>query len=370
MRYMKQKKLHLIIGIISLIIFQAGSLRAEESNEDVADATLSAYEIAAVPPDQQLGSLPRWRSSLGEIQQAAAVLLETNSKLNGEARQLQDGIDALQMECDRRRVENARISDEIVQERNRAQENSDAVHIARLKEILADRSEQFRSQKQELAQLKERYASINNRTALARLRVAGLEVEKKSMAVNVKLRDEAAVNAARARLQGIRDKIVTGERQVTMLEQKTLELNRVENPYILRTREVAARNLELKERVTAMQAKKAAQRADLEKLAAEKFKVDKDPNMLRVKKLLIEREALAARLQENSVRLETLKDEAIDQMALVPAVVADMDKLQKQNTLMEEVIANLRENVALLEYKVTTLQRYKDRNKAIPKTRP
>jgi len=40
---------------------------------------------------------------------------------------------------------------------------------------------------------------------------------------------------------------------------------------------------------------------------------------------------------------------------------ADIDKLKKQNATVEEIVGNLRENVALLDYKITTLQRYKDR---------
>ena len=365
MRHMKQERLFLIIGIIFLALFQGIPAHAAGSNGAVAEATLTAYELDAAPADQPLDAQPRWRSSLGEIQQASATLLETNSKLNTEARQLKNDLNALQAQIDQQRVKNAQLSDKIAEGRGKAQENNDQAQIFRLKEVLADRGRQIQSQKEMLAVLKARRGSIDSRVALARLRVAGLEVDQKSRNVDGKFQDESAMSAMRVENQRLRDKIGKGELQVKLLAEKTDELNHLDNPYIPQTREFSVKNSELRKRWTDLQDKKNAQQAQFEAVAAGKLKAEKDHNVLFVQKLLSDRDALQVRLKDNEERLTALKNEKAGPDKTIDGVsLAEMDKLQKQNAVMEELIGNIRENIALLEYKVTTLQRYKDRNKA------
>jgi hypothetical protein len=344
----------------------ANSVRAEEGNKAIADATLTAYELSAAPADQPLGSLPRWRSSLGEIQRASTTLLQTNSKLNLEALQIKGEIQEEQSKVDQQRVKNAQISDEIEKLRVKADENNDAGQIARLKEILADRSRQIQQRKEELAALKARHGSIESRVALARLRVAGFEVDKKSRAVDVKFRDEAAINALRVQNDVLREKVAKGETQVTLLGEKAAELKRVDNPYVGPMREISAQNAELKARRDALQSNKNTQQAQLEQVTTGKLKLEKDRSVLRVQKLLADRAVLETQLKDNSDKLYALKNAVASDVFVVPGMSeAEMEKIQKQNAAIEDLLGDLRENVALLEYKVTTLQRYKDRNKAV-----
>ncbi len=367
MEPMKQKNIFLIIGIVYFLLNSCFAARAEVTDRALADATLTAYELGAAPADQPLGALPRWKSSLGEIQQAANTLLETNSKLNGEARQLKRDFDGLQVEIDQLRVKNVEAGDAIAQERSKAQENSDATQISRLKEVLAERARQVQAQKTEIVEIKTRHSSIENRVALMRLRVAGLEVDKQAKDVDVKFRDESAINALRTQVAATRDKILRSEQQVKLLDEKTAELDRVDNPYIAQTRQIAADNADLKTRLAAVHDKKVALQARLEQVAALKLSAEKDRNLLRVQKLLSDRNDLQSQLRDNSEQLEVLRNNAADVVPVIPGFsIADMDKLQKQNAAMEDLISDLRENVALLEYKVTTLQRYTDRNKAAP----
>ena len=365
---MKQQRLILFIGIISFIFLQGAPVGAQQENQSVAQATLTAYELDAAPADQPLSEFPRWKSSLGEIQQAAATLLETNSKLNTESRQLNNELDALQVKIDQQRVKNAQVADDIVQLRGKAEENNDPAQIARLKEILVDRNQQVQAQRVELLALKAGRGSMDSRVALARLDVAGLEIDQKSKDVDVKLRDEAAINGLRAQSDGMRAKIVKAQQQEKLLREKTAELEKIENPHTAQAREVVAKIALLRERLAALQSQKNALQNKFEQVAADKFKAEQGPHVLRVQKLLGDRSLLEARLKENSEKLDALKNNTIAATTATTGLsVADMDRIQKQNDVMQEIIGNLRENVALLEYKVTTLQRYKDRNKAVPK---
>ena len=370
MVHMKEQKIFLAAGIIFFTSFSFVLARADGGDQAVADATLTAYELGATPADQPLKSLPRWKSSLGEIQRAAATLLETNSKLNSEARQVKAELDLLQSQVQQQRTGNAALSDEIEQVRGKARENGDPDDISRLKEVLADRGREIQAQKEILASLKAREDSIESRLALARLRMAGLEVDKKARDVDSKFRDEALINAARAQLEATRDKIAKGETQVRLLGEKTAELNKIDNPYAAQAREIVAKNAKIRDHLADLQAQKSARQVQFEQVAASKMKAEKEPNVLRVQGLLSRRNELQVKLKENSEQLEALKAEAANRVAAMPDdVAADMGRLQKQNAAMADELGNLRENVALLEYKVTTLQRYTDRNKDVPSKR-
>lgn len=362
MHLMKQKIIFLFIGIVSFILLQASLAFAAEIDRAAADAVLTAYELGAVPAEQPLDSLPRWSSSLGEIQKAANVLLMTNTRLNGEFQQLEDELAALRAQIDQQKSQNAGIADDLARGIGKEKENNDAAMISRLNGIIADRNRSVQSQKEELAALKVRQGSINSRLALERLRVAELEVDRKSKEVEAKFRDAALMKELRGGIQVMRGKILKGEGQIKALEQKAAELERLDNPYILQAKELVAENSALKKRMYDLQAKKDAQQVLFEQTAAEKLTVEKDRNVLRVQKLLKDRDVMQARLKQDSGRLEALKAAAV-QASGAAGVFDDTDKLKEQNALMAEIIGNLRENVALLEYKVTSLQRYKDRNK-------
>jgi hypothetical protein len=365
MEHMKQEKLLLIIGIVLFTFSQGVFARADTGNKAAADATLTAYELGAVPEDQPLGSLPRWRSSLGEIQQASKVLLETNFKLTQEARQLKKDLDGLQKQIEQQRVRNVQLSDEITQGRGKAQ-NDDAVETLRLKEALSDRKQQIQSQKDMLASLKARRGSMETRVSLAQLRLDKAELDEKTKSVDGKLQDGVTLNAMRVQNEKLRDKIVEGERQVVLLGEKTEELKGVDNPYIASMRDDFMKNAELRERLADLREKTRQQQSAFERVAVMKLAAEKDLSVLRVQKLLNDRELLQLRLKENSDKLFVLKNDLLGQAVVVPGISsADIDKVEKQNAAMESLMGDLRENVALLEYKVTTLQRYKDRNKPV-----
>jgi hypothetical protein len=362
---MKQERFLLVIGIIFLTLFQVAAAHAAAGNGAVAQATLTAYELDAVPADQPLDAQPRWRSSLSEIQQSATTLLDTNTKLNTESRQLNSDFGGLQAKIDQQRVKNAQILDRITEVRGKAEENNDQAQIFRLKGILADRGREVQSQKEMLAVLGTRRGSVDSRLALLRLRLAELEVDQKSRNVDGKFQDETAKNALRTANQGLRDAVDKGEMQVKLLTEKTDELNRLDNPYIAQTREILANNSELRKRWMDLQDKKNAAQVQFELVAANKLKAEKDHNVSFVQKLLSERDILQARLKDNTKKLEDLKADVGGPDKMIAGIsLAAMDKLQKQNAVMEELIGNIRENIALLEYKVSTLKRYKDRNKS------
>ncbi len=128
--------------------------------------------------------------------------------------------------------------------------------------------------------------------------------------------------------------------------------------------ELKVRNAGLRDRLRTLQADDDAARAKLNTLDDKKTKACSEPNIARVRELAARREALAGQLQDNSIKLMALKkDNAADGQDDLSATKADIEKLDRQNVAMDQEIGDLRENIALLEYKINTLQRYTDRNK-------
>ena len=113
----------------------------------------------------------------------------------------------------------------------------------------------------------------------------------------------------------------------------------------------------------ALQAQAAEARAKLDVIVDKKARLEAGHNVLRVRGLSQRSEALAGQLRDNSRRLQALRKEDADAQEELSVIQGDIEKLGRQNAAMDRQIGDLRENIALLEYKVNTLQRYKDRNK-------
>jgi chromosome segregation ATPase len=282
--------------------------------------------------------------------------------LNEESRGIKQDIDAVNAAIEQVRARNLELARQAEDIRVRNEQNSEAGQVARYKEILAERNDRIRSQGEALEAVKARVRSLENRVSVKGLRVQGLEVERKAQDVDVKVRDEAAVAALRQEVARAREQVSLGQRQRRVLREKTAELNGIENPYVAQIKQTMASNAELKDRVAAFAERRERLSAQLQDLTARRTSVESDKNVKRAVSLLSDRALLERELKDNSVILEQLRQEgapAVDAAGDLRA--ADIDKLKAQNAEIEDLLTNLRENVALLEYKITTLERYKGR---------
>ncbi|GEM_PF-3686172 len=354
-----------------LVVPHYGMAQAAVRDMSTVDAALDRY--MAQPPAmsdavdfQGQDSLPRWKSSLGDIQDTSASLLSENARLSGEYTQLKMNQEDLQARLRGERVKNEASARQAGLE---GLEQDGAGEVARLKKEIPARDREVQAQQDALAVLKSRLTAAKKRATLARLRVAELQVAKKSRVIDAQTRGQAALNDLRAEVEGARQRIALTREQTRVLLEKTAELEKIDRPYLPRIREVVAANVQIKERLVGLRAEKESAESKWRDLEALRGRSAGDQNARRIAKLLADRASLETRLKDADALLADLKaHEPEDAQGLPPSPEAAARQLEQQNKSIEEETGELRENVALLEYKVNTLQRYKDRNK--PASRP
>lgn len=353
--------------IIMMSVFSPyGQLLAHAAggNGAAVDAALAAYENsqvnASLPAGRGVaGGVPQWKSSLGEIQAASTALLETNARLMGEENQLASAFEDLTARIEALRAGNEKQAREL----ERLERSGGTEEMLRIQDALDERGRALAEQKTALAAMQARERSSRNKLALARLRVAELEIDRKSVDLDLKLREDAVLAGLRADKVRIRAGTEKLQEQALLLREKIVELRRVDSRDLPQLREMKARNDALKDRLRALQAQAAEARAKLDVIVDKKARLEAGHNVLRVRGLSQRSEALAGQLWDNSRRLQALRKEDADAQEELAVIQGDIEKLGRQNAAMDRQIGDLRENIALLEYKVNTLQRYKDRNK-------
>jgi chromosome segregation ATPase len=334
--------------------------------EEAADAPVSLAE----PPNAMEQVLPQWKSSLGEIQQASSALLETNASLMAEFNERKPALDALQAKVDAQRAQNKEIMDQMAETQAKSRQAADPAELAQLKGMIARREVEVKAAQDALAAAQLRRSSAESRAGVLRAQAADLEVARQAREVDAKVQDAARVEAVKAETERFKDRAVIAAQQIKLLDEKTRELGKVKAPYLPQARELTGVNGQLKERVASLEAMKAAEEAQMAQLTAQKGQVDINARVQRLHQLLAQRDEVQAHFKDNAAKLEeikSLKPEALDEG--VVGDEAQVQKIERQNAFIEDEIGNLRENIALLEYKVTTLERYNGRNDPAGKIR-
>ncbi len=328
-------------------------------------------------PDKDAGQpagmeqvLPQWKSSLGEIQRASAALLESNSALTAEHNQVKQELEQLQAKIDAERTGNAKMADEIAQWQAKGRQAGDPVEIARVKALLAQRELEVKEQQDALAAAKLRRGSAESHAAVMRVQVADLAVVAKMHEVDMKAQSGVRIEEVRAETERVKDRTAITAEQIRLLGEKTAELAALKTPYLPQAREMVRVNAELKGRVASLSSMKEQALAEMSQLDAAKGLANADVRVQRLRQLLAQRDEMQAHLKDNTAKLEALNtlkpEELVDPMT---DDEAQAQKIERQNAFIEDEIGNLRENIALLEYKVTTLERYDGRNKPVSKVK-
>ncbi|MEI8013144.1 MAG: hypothetical protein WCI27_11825, partial [Candidatus Omnitrophota bacterium] len=267
------------------------------------------------------------------------------------------------------RMGDLRAKNEKILSQMAGRERDDSAELARLKRQIDARDDEVLVQKDALLVLKTRLSAVRKRSSLAQLRVSELELEKKSRELDGRAQGNVVLNDMSADVARLKERIVVMHDQTRVLLENTAGLGRIQRPYLPRIREVTALMQPIKERLAALKLEKAAYVSKLHDLDQLKSQSGRDKNARRIRQLLAERTALEARFKENNARLEDLKSKKADPGLTIPDFAAKASQIEQENKGIEEEIGELRENIALLEYKVNTLQRYKDRNKPAPQAK-
>jgi DNA repair exonuclease SbcCD ATPase subunit len=199
--------------------------------------------------------------------------------------------------------------------------------------------------------------------ALRRLKLKDLELQKK--AAQLEHGDGSATMASlEDEVRKLKDKAKEQDQQEQSLREQVEALTKKDDPETARQRQLYEENRSLKAELE----KFDDRRKELEVLARGELPPGTAPEVQAnfQKYQLVDAEQ--RKIKEDVAKLSTRKDELADHLLTAGDTDRDLEEkvkiMQEGNRVLEVNIENMRENIAVLDYKINTLERYRDRNKA------
>jgi chromosome segregation ATPase len=351
-----KNRLFLFIGVAGLVsLFLCGDLSAGEQ-----DLTGIDYE-AAVEMDGAEDGIPRWSSSLDGIQSSAAALLEANRKLGAEARELSSEVDVLTAEL-LRQQQKIKEKEESLRQKGAVRDLPEQTEEVKAELIKKER--EIAQAKSSLAELKARQQVADRRITLLRLKYRELELEKKAALLDQKDAGNSDLNALGTDVQSLKGRLERQKERELDLQKRIAALGKTDDPKTAQQRQLFEEN--------------RSRKADLERLAKEERELEAlirgeipsgmDPDARARFQRYQQEEVRQRSLKEAVARMQARKEELSTQLLTAGDTDRELKErikaLQDQNRFLEVQLENLRENLAILDYKLNTLERYRDRNKA------
>jgi chromosome segregation ATPase len=342
-----------VIGVASLL--SCGPLLAGE--QDISGIDTDAVVITTGEPEDQ----PQWSSSLDGIEATMTTLLETNNKLGVEYRALNDEVTKLERELSKQGQTNKGL-EEAIREKNGTLDVS--AQAEEVKAQIAKTEKDIAQAKSTLADLKARQQRVDTRIELRRLKLKQLELDKQAALPNRNTGGNKILSSLEAEVRNLKDQVANQKEQGQQFQERIDALNNSNDQEAVQARQLSEENRSLK----ADLAKLTQAEQDLQILARGEVPLGTDPNVLANFQKYQELETAQRGLKEKTT-LVTARKNQLDSHILSDGMTeknlgANIKTLQEQNRQLEVRIENLRENIAVLDYKINSLESYRDRNKA------
>ena len=302
-------------------------------------------------------AVPVWKASLADIENTSSVLVETNRKLAEERDSLNNQLLVVEATVTALRQENERQL-ALVQDRRRAisapsDESGLGQRIARVEQ-------EMKTAQARTSQAQSRLKAVDSRIALRKLKIQELELEKKALLLDRQARTNSTLGILKQSVLLLRDRIATQKEQIVFVRQKINELQSIDRPYLKEVRQYESDNRKLKADLAALTARRDELATRLKAAVDKKEKLaggsGKKMQDLTARKLALDARIAAARKKQGS-----LAEQANVQTVKVSAVVDQIRELEKENKGIETEMGEVRENIAVLEYRISTITRYKNR---------
>lgn len=344
----------LFIGILCC----ATSLSAQERNASIES------QLAAIPRvENASGPTFQWQDSLGGIQKATADLMVENQRLGQEYNALNAEASRLQDEFAERSHENRALQDEIMVKQMELLSPFGAVKTSPLQNDLVLTKKVIAQEKQALSVLKVKLRTMESQTGLLQLKIKGLELDKRAILVDRKARVDSVSLEGAAELKRIRASLEALKGEESALLDKIADARGSLRPLSKEEQKKIRERNELKAEISVWEADKS----DFVKRIKERDAVLNSASFRRYRDLLARQEELAGKadgLKKQKVALETNAPQAEPVVAPLKDWEGNIRKVNDENKDIEQQIADLRENIAVLEYKINNLERYKHRKRS------
>ncbi|MBF0485970.1 MAG: hypothetical protein HQL16_05605 [Candidatus Omnitrophica bacterium] len=304
-------------------------------------------------------SLPQWNESVSSIEKNTASLLEMNARLSSEYQALSQEYIALKSEIIARKL---KIKEGALALEARQHELDAPVEMSVGKAKAAKLESAIAIKKESLGTLEAARQRADSKLKLRRLKADSVDLEYKTALAEQKEKTNAALGDVNVEIDSLHDKINSAVEQEKIIRKKLAGFDTAKKPQLDAVRQLSIEKASLKARINAAIAEEQEMTDQLSALAEKRSALEKSPLVSQYFTLVNEKTQLEA--SNTGIKDELKRKEAL--AATLPdtidVVKTKADGVEKQNKQIEDENSNLRENVALLEYKINSLLRYQNRN--------
>jgi chromosome segregation ATPase len=324
--------------------------------------------LGATPPAQAAQGQPsarpafQWQDSVAGIRKTASDLLDVNQKLTQEQNALNEEAAGLQAEITRANEQNKTIQEAILSRQMEALAPVSKTASVQNDVVLTKRV--IAQEKQAVSVLSVKRKNMESSLGLLQLKIKQLELDKRAVLVDKKARQDASSFDGKPELNRLKASLESLRNQEEDLREKIADAGDRTPVPTNEDRALMSQRDTLKAELERLNQEKA----DINRRIKERNALMKSMSYKRYLELVARKEALTKKEEELK------KPKAVPQTRVVPTPVAeppppsrdleaDLKDLNDENKKITEQVGDLRENVAVLEYKINTLERYKTRNK-------
>ena len=345
-----KRVIFLFLGIVGF----ASILSAAEQDAFVVTPPVStAQDQAAQQPAFQ------WQDSLGGIQKTTAGLLEINRKLAQEYSSLSEEATGLQAEIDQKNAQNKGLQEEIVTRQMELLAPVEAGGPVHDELVLTQKA--IAQEKQVVSVLNVKQKSLQSRSALLQLKIKELELDKRALLVDQKTRQDLVPLEGKAELSRLTESVASLRGQEQYLREKIAGISHVTAPRNAEDPKISRDRMPLQAEASVL----AQEKADLVLRLKERSALMNSSSYKRYLDLAGRKEAFTKQ-SEDLKKKKALLEAQISQVPVTPPsqdAQGQIKNLNDENAKIDEEIGDLRENIAVLEYKINSLERYQNRNK-------
>ncbi len=303
----------------------------------------------------------RWGGSLDEIKQSAAVLLDVNKELLREYELLNRQVVVLEAAVLAQRRKNTDLATSLESHQQAIKVRQDA---GDMNQQIARAEKDLLSARQSALSFQERLKESEEETGLGQMKIQALQLEKQALLFDRQGRSGSVLEVLQQSVRSLKDRVVAQQAQTAFIREKINELTGIDRPHLKEARQYTQDNARIRSDLTRLTRERDELLAQIDAAIEKKNGVALNSGMREAKTLIVRQQALENRVAAVQARKQELALLSEKQKAQAEDVARQIKELETENRQLESSMGNVRENIAVLEYRINTVTRYKNRNTA------
>ncbi|MBF0570005.1 MAG: hypothetical protein HQL18_04450 [Candidatus Omnitrophica bacterium] len=325
-----------------------------------AQKSAAPLPVVAAGAASAVDVMPRWRDALEELRLTVDVLLATNQKLIEESNALQETFTSIENGIAAQQEKNLELRQAIPKKHVEVQKPSET---AQLKEEIAFTEKALEDKKQAVFALWEKLKVTEAGLSLRRLKIQQLQIEQQAQQDELMNKGKDGAGDIASQVGYLKSTLDSLKIQEQDARQKIQAIRDASTADVEKMKQAAAERNSLQDALSQLDKEKEAVSRQLVDLAAVESSNGPGNDAKRFVALTQEKKALDVKLSELKMQKDTIQVQVDHPTVNVADIVVENKRLQQECTELEAEISDTRENISVLDYKVSGLEKYKNRKK-------